>query len=102
MHVADGTGSESPPVRKSETLVSDHDGARKAKCAHDNGGRNMNGFEERQSLVKAFVNTRVELWSMGRQCPWKEHFRRLINSDTSGSVGPDVEEISLVREVKVA
>jgi hypothetical protein len=92
-----------PSVRKSEALVSDHGGARKTKCAHDNGGRNVNGFEQRQSLVRAFVSTRVEWWSGSPMSVEKSILDdERINSDTLRSVGPDVEEIGLVGQVKVA
>jgi hypothetical protein len=62
----------------------------------------MNGFEQRQSLVRAFVNTRVE-WVV-----WVAIVRgksiledELINSNTSRIKRPDVEEIDLVRRCRV-
>jgi hypothetical protein len=63
----------------------------------------VNGFEQRRSSVRAFVNTRVE-WVV-----WVAIIRgksiledELINSNTSRIKRPDVEEIDLVRQVKVS
>jgi hypothetical protein len=73
MRVADGTDAALPSLWKGEALAG---GARRPKCAHDDGVKNMNGIDQSQSLLKAFVNPKVELVVWLRRCLWGEHYRR--------------------------
>ena len=77
MRVADGIDAESPSTRKSEALAGGRRGARKTKCTHDDGIKNVNGLDQRQSLVKAlFVNPKVDLVVWGTIVCGKSIIRR--------------------------
>jgi hypothetical protein len=81
IRVADGTHPESPSVQKSKAPVGGYYGTRRTKSAHDNGGRDVNGLDQRPRLVKAFVNPRVELVVWGAIVYSLQYAKSIIDDD---------------------